>query len=192
MKITNWKKEIFSIPNMLSLFRLALIPVYIIIYLNARQKTDYFLAASILTVSCLTDLIDGKVARHFNMVTTLGKILDPLADKATQFTLIICLTTKYPVLWSVLILFIIKEIFQLVAGSIKLKQGIILNGALLSGKVCTAVLFCSLIILVLLPNLPLSTVNTLAIINFIFLSTAFINYLYVYFKVDSKFQKINP
>ena len=191
MKITNWKKEIFSIPNMLSLFRLALIPVYIIIYLNARQKTDYFLAASILTVSCLTDLIDGKVARHFNMVTTLGKILDPLADKATQFTLIICLVTKHPVLQKVLILFIIKEIFQLVAGSIKLKQGIILKGALLSGKVCTAVLFCSLIILVLFPDLPLQTVNILSFANFMFLLIAFVNYLHVYFSVDSKFQKID-
>ena len=191
MKIKNWKNEIFSIPNMLSLFRLALIPVYVLIYLNARHSADYFLAASILTVSCITDLIDGRIARRFDMITTLGKILDPLADKATQFTLIVCLTTKHPVLWDVLMLFLIKEIFQLIAGGIKFRQGIILKGALLSGKICTTVLFCSLIILVLLPDLPLSTVKILSIINFIFLSNAFINYLYVYFKVDSKFQKIN-
>ena len=51
----NWKKEIFTIPNLLSLFRLLLIPVYITIYTNAQENTDYFLAAAILAVSCLTD-----------------------------------------------------------------------------------------------------------------------------------------
>ena len=91
MPIKNWKKEILTIPNLLSLFRLVLIPVYVTIYLNAKETTDYFIAAMILAVSCLTDLVDGKIARHFNMISTLGKILDPLADKATQFTLIIWL-----------------------------------------------------------------------------------------------------
>ena len=106
MYIKNWKKEILTIPNLLSLFRLVLIPVYIVIYLNARNLPDYYLAAGILAVSCLTDLIDGKVARHFNMITTIGKILDPLADKATQFSLIICLTVRYPILWNIVVLFL--------------------------------------------------------------------------------------
>ena len=75
MFIKDWKKEIFTIPNMLSLFRLVLIPVYVFIYLNADGQDDYFLAAAILAVSCLTDLIDGKIARHFNMISTVGKIL---------------------------------------------------------------------------------------------------------------------
>ena len=76
MFVKDWKKDIFTIPNLLSLFRLLLIPVYVAIYLNAKETTDYILAAGILTVSCLTDMIDGKVARHFNMITSLGKILD--------------------------------------------------------------------------------------------------------------------
>jgi len=81
MIIKDWKKEIFSIPNLLSIFRLALIPVYVAIYLNARNATDYYLAAAILAVSCLTDMIDGQIARHFNMITTVGKVLDPLAER---------------------------------------------------------------------------------------------------------------
>ena len=104
MFVKDWKKEIFTIPNLLSLFRLVLIPVYVAIYLNARNSTDYYVAAGILAVSCLTDLIDGKIARHFNMISSLGKILDPLADKATQFTLIICLAIKYNVLLEIFIL----------------------------------------------------------------------------------------
>ena len=141
----NWKKEIFTIPNVLSFFRLALIPVYIDIYLNAQEPHHYYLAAAILAVSCLTDLIDGKIARHFNMSTTLGKILDPIADKATQFTLIVCLAVRYPFLWYLTALFVVKESFQLIAGGITWRKGKILNRALLSGKICTTVLFVSLL-----------------------------------------------
>ena len=104
MFIKDWKKEVFSIPNLLSFFRILLIPVYIAIYCNAKMASDYYLAAMILAVSCITDLVDGKIARKFHMVTTLGKILDPLADKATQFALILCLAGKYPILWTLLAL----------------------------------------------------------------------------------------
>ena len=85
----DWKKELLTIPNLLSLFRLVLIPVYVVIYLNAKTTEDYYLAAGILAVSCLTDLIDGKIARHFNMISNVGKILDPFADKVTQFTMVV-------------------------------------------------------------------------------------------------------
>ena len=116
MHIKDWKKEVFTIPNLLSLFRLALIPVYIYIYLGATETYQYITAGTIMAVSCLTDLIDGKVARRFNMVSTLGKILDPLADKITQFTLTVCLSLKHPQLFPVLALFVVKELFQLIAG----------------------------------------------------------------------------
>ena len=64
MIIKDWKKDVFTIPNMLSVVRLLLIPVYVVIYLNATKAADYYLAAGILAVSCLTDLIDGKIARN--------------------------------------------------------------------------------------------------------------------------------
>ena len=180
MFIQDWKKDVFTVPNLLSLFRLFLIPVYMVIYLNARRPEDYFLAGSILAVSCLTDMIDGRIARQFHMVTNLGKLLDPLADKATQFTLTFCLSLRYPVLRSVLMLFIIKELFQLGAGLIHLRRGKILSGALIPGKICTAVLFVSLILLVLMPNLPQNGVNALAVTDFCFLSWSFCAYLLAY------------
>ena len=76
-----WKRELLTIPNMLSLFRLLLIPVYIHMYLKADDSLDYYLAGTVLGISCLTDLIDGKIAREFNMISNTGKVLDPLADK---------------------------------------------------------------------------------------------------------------
>lgn len=191
MFIKDWKKEILTIPNLLSLFRLVLIPVYVIIYLNARQNTDYYIAAGILAVSCLTDLIDGKIARHFNMISTVGKILDPLADKATQFTLILCLSLKYPILWYLVGLFVVKESFQLIAGGINLRKGKMLKGALISGKICTTVLFVSLIIMIMIPNLPDFVINITAIIDVIFMLISFMDYLITYYKRDNKFQSLD-
>lgn len=191
MFIKDWKKEIFTIPNMLSLFRLALIPLYVTIYINAKSNADYYLAAAILAVSCLTDLIDGKIARHFNMISSLGKILDPVADKATQFTLIICLTVKYRILWYLVGLFVLKESFQLIAGGINLRKGKMLKGALLSGKICTTILFVSLIVMVMLPNLSLKAVNIIAVVDGLFMLIAFIDYVVAYFFKDNKFQTLD-
>ena len=190
MLIKDWKKDVLTIPNILSLFRLLLIPVYIVIYVNARGSSDYYLAAGILAVSCLTDLIDGKIARHFNMISTIGKILDPLADKATQFTLILCLAMKHPILWYLVGLFIVKESFQLIAGGINLRKGKMLKGALISGKICTTILFISLIILVMLPNLPEVVVDLIVFIDIGFMIVSFADYLITYRSKEHRFQSI--
>ena len=192
MIIKDWKKEIFTIPNLLSLFRLLLIPVYVVIYLNAESNSDYFLSAAILAVSCLTDVIDGKIARHFNMISNFGKGLDPLADKATQFALILCLAMKYPVLWWMVGLFVVKELFQTIAMFVFLHKGLMLNGALLSGKICTTILFVSLIVMVLIPNLSITAVNWITNVDIVFLLIAFADYLRAYFGNGSKLQPTDP
>ena len=190
MHIKDWKKEVFTIPNLLSLFRLALIPVYIYIYLGATETYQYITAGTIMAVSCLTDLIDGKVARRFNMVSTLGKILDPLADKITQFTLTLCLSMNYPVLRPVLILFVIKEGFQLIVGIIHFRKGKMLPGALMAGKICTTVLFVSLIALVLFPNVGSTAVSIIAAVDAVFLGISFVSYILAYFGKNAKVQDL--
>lgn len=190
MFIKDWKKEIFSIPNLLSLFRLVLIPVYINIYLNATKPAHYYVAGAILAVSCLTDMVDGKIARHFNMITTVGKVLDPLADKLTQLALTICLSMRYPVLLPVLALFLIKEFFQLFAAIINLRKGKALDGALMAGKICTTVLFISLITLVLFPELNPMVVDIIAVVDAIFLAIAFVQYNLAFFGKHAKVQDI--
>ena len=190
MLIRSWNKDIFSIPNLFPLFPLLLIPVYATLYLNATQRYQYLLAGVILAVSCLTDMIDGKIARKYNMITTLGKILDPLADKLTQLTLTICLSLKYPVLYPVLGLFVMKELFQLVLGVVFLRKGKMLPGALMAGKVCTTILFVSLIALVLMPNIPPVAVKAIAVIDALFLIISFVSYAMAYFGKNVKVQDI--
>lgn len=191
MFMKDWKREVFTIPNMLSLFRLILIPLYISIYLNARDDKDYFLSGTILAVSCLTDLIDGQIARHFNQISNLGKVLDPLADKLTQLALVICLSIRYPVLKYVLTLFLTKELTQTCAAVFKFRQGKALPGALMAGKICTTVLFITLILLVLLPNMDLRIVNALAVLDCLCLAYAFIRYIFAFFGKHAKVQDLD-
>ena len=189
--IKDWKKEILTIPNLLSLFRLLLIPVYMTIYLNATQARDYVAAAIILAVSCFTDLIDGKIARKFNMVSTVGKVLDPIADKVTQFTLIICLSIKYPVLLHLVLLFVIKESFQFFAGLVTFRKGRMLTGALITGKICTTILFISLTVMILMPDISDLVVNIITIVDSVFMVIAFSDYIRAYLGHGNQIQDLN-
>lgn len=84
-QLSNWRKEIRTIPNLLSLFRVVVLPFYL--YLVAQHS--FYLAGVIIAISGLTDFLDGFIARRFNQITKLGKILDPVADKLTQLFLIL-------------------------------------------------------------------------------------------------------
>ena len=176
-----WKKEIITIPNLLSLFRIVLIPVYMNLYLNATEDRQYLVAGSILAVSCLTDMADGFIARNFHMISNVGKVLDPLADKLTQLALILSLCAKYTVLYPVLGLFLIKEIFQGGAFLFFAQKGKALPGALFAGKLCTTVLFCSLILMVMFPRIHPGAVTFLTLVDAGFLLYSFGSYIAAYF-----------
>ena len=183
-----WKTEIFTIPNLLSLFRIVLIPVYLFLYRNAQEPEQYYAAGCVLAISCLTDAIDGKIARHFHMVSTLGKILDPLADKITQFAVTMCLSLKYPVLKPVLVLLVVKEVIQAILGIVYLRKGKMLPGALMAGKVSTAVLFSSLTLLVCFPEVSEALVKAIALTDSLFLAASFVSYFFAYFGSTGKLQ----
>ena len=170
------KTELFSIPNLLTCCRLLMIPGYTVLYLRAEQPRDYLAAALVLALSCLTDMADGWIARRFSMITDLGKILDPIADKATQATLLLCLALRYPVLWLLVGLFVLKEGFQLTAGLLTLRTGRMLSGALFAGKLSTTCLFTTLTILVLLPQIPYGWVLAFTALDAAALLGAFIAY----------------
>ena len=103
-------KQILSIPNVLSLFRIALIPLFIWRYLTADTMLAYAQAAAIIALSGISDMLDGLIARKFGMITELGKALDPFADKLTQCALIFCLITRFPLMKGLVVLFLVKEI----------------------------------------------------------------------------------
>ena len=72
----DWRREYFSIPNLMSYFRLLLIPLYLYFYFAADDEGGYGCAAAVIAVSGLTDMLDGKIARRFNMITDWGKFIE--------------------------------------------------------------------------------------------------------------------
>ena len=100
------ENRIITIPNLLSAFRLVLIPVFIWTYC---VRKEYLTTAGLLFLSGLTDLADGYIARRFHMVSNLGKMLDPVADKLTQAAMLVCLVTRFPMIVFPLALLSVKE-----------------------------------------------------------------------------------
>ena len=115
------KKNIFTIPNILSSFRVILAFVFLTIFYQSDLDNKERYSTAIILISALTDFLDGKIARKFNMVSELGKILDPIADKITQGVLILCLMKKYPLLRWLFLLFTVKEAFMGIVGAKVLK-----------------------------------------------------------------------
>lgn len=181
MKMT--KKEYFNIPNLLSYLRILLIPVFVVVFLGATTQKDYLIAAFIVFVSALTDLVDGIVARKFGQITELGKALDPIADKLTQVTIILCLMNQFGGMWALILLFIIKELFMGINGLILLRKGKKLDGAKWFGKLSTAVFFVCMILLVAIPSLPGFAGAALMITAAVFLLLSFVLYIPEYVKL---------
>ena len=180
MFFQNWKREIRSIPNLLSLSRLFLIPVYLPLYLFGTTPAAQALARNLFALSCITDFLDGWIARRYQMVTNLGKFLDPLADKVTQLAVTACLSIRYPELFPVLLMLAFKEFFQAMMGWVYFRQNKVLPGALLAGKASTAVLFVSLGLLVFLPRMADIVVKAVVPANLIFLTGSFLEYAFAY------------
>ena len=156
-----WKKEeVFTIPNLLSLVRLGLIPVFLWIYC---KKQEYGLAAVVVVISGVTDILDGFIARRFHMVSDLGKALDPIADKLTQVAVLACLTFQHPLMFLPLALLMLKETAAAVMGLVVIRRTGQVFGADWHGKVATALLYATMTLhLVWHPISPLfSTVRPL-------------------------------
>lgn len=139
-----FEKQNFNIPNMLSFFRIVVIIPFAIYFLN----DDYLLSALFLLLSGLSDMLDGFIARKFNQITMLGKILDPLADKLTLTTVISCMGIKFPELIPVVVILILKDACLLLGGMILLKKGIKPIAARWYGKLATIFFYTSIIVIV--------------------------------------------
>lgn len=171
------KEELFSIPNCMGYFRILLIPVFCVVYLQADTMKDYYVATAIVAVSTITDLLDGKVARKFNMITEFGKFLDPFADKLTHAAIALCLAVRYTSMGYLVLLMLVKEGFMAVMGLINLRRGKKLDGAKWFGKVCTATLFLVLCVLVLLPGISVKTVNFLVYSEMVIMAVTLLLYI---------------
>ncbi len=134
------KNSIFTIPNMLSVLRLCLIPFITTTYSRGMELS----ATVLLVVSGITDLLDGFIARHMNQISDLGKILDPMADKLTTAAVVFALLLRHPQIWLVLTVLVMKESLMLVGSYFLIKKGARPAEAKLFGKLSTLYLYIAL------------------------------------------------
>lgn len=180
------KKDVLTIPNAMSVFRILLIPV--IIYLYAFRK-NYVPAICILVLSAVTDIADGWIARHFHMVSDLGKLLDPIADKLTQGAILICLTPRYPYIWILVGIFALKELLMFCMNGIVLHYTDTINSAKWYGKAATVILEVSMGFLILLPDIPRLIANILMALCLVAIVGSFVLYAVFYASFLRDFRK---
>lgn len=136
-------KRNFSVPNVISLIRLAIIPFMVWFYLEGKLVW----AVAMVAISGLSDAIDGYIARHFNQITPLGKVLDPVADKLTQIALGVCLVFSFPFVLPLVILLVIKDALMLFWGVRLLKAGQSPFSAKWWGKVATIAFYIGVLVI---------------------------------------------
>lgn len=152
------RNTIFTLPNILSFFRLCLIPIIVWLYC---VKQDGLWTGGLLVVSALTDVVDGFIARRYHMETDLGKILDPVADKLTQGAVLFCLLTHFPLMLIPLVLLVLKELFAGITGLMVIRRVGKVYGAQWHGKAATCLLDAMMFIHVVWPDIPAVISNIL-------------------------------
>lgn len=145
------ENRIITIPNILSFFRLVITPIFVWLYC---VKHEYILAAIVLLISNTTDVIDGFIARKFHMISNVGKILDPVADKVTQLCVILCLLTHFPIMIIPFVIMAFKELFLGITGWLVIKKTGEVFSASWHGKVNTCLLYIMMTIHILWYDIP--------------------------------------
>lgn len=174
-----------SIPNILSIFRLLLIPFFT--YYMVFEK-NMIVAGILLVVSGITDYLDGFIARKFNMKTNLGKILDPLADKFTQLFAVICLALYgYSIMWFLAIFLFLKDLLLLIGGIMlyQKKDGMIPSN--MFGKIATFVFYVAVVLLTLFEKGLDENIKYVVAFVIIFVCLlAFVSYVFKFFSIRAK------
>ncbi len=166
--------RILTVPNLLSFFRILLIPVIICLYF----KEQYWWAFGLLVLSGATDVVDGWIARTFHVVSDFGKAIDPVADKLTQIALLLCLMPmKY---WWMVAILITKEASIGILTLIALRRTHSVYSAGWYGKICTVVIYLSMFVLILWRDADPTFVLVDAIVCSALIALAFVLYLIRY------------
>ena len=180
MQILNVRWQ-WNVPNVLSLVRILLVPVFLVLYLSGRQDWAFLT----LLVSGVTDLLDGFIARRFNMITDCGKLLDPISDKLTQVAVVVALATTNAQILPLAALCLLKEVCQAVGGVILLKEGCAVHGSKWFGKASTVVFYVCMLVLVLWGDvLPSAAGWALIGVAGLCMLLAFVGYLQMFVQIS--------
>ena len=128
------------IPNILTMFRFILIPF---IFISITQS-NYIAAFIFLTLSGITDILDGAIARKFDCITNFGKLIDPLSDKATQISVLIALYIQNIIPLWILLVVLFKELIMIAGASFLYGKELVVSSKWY-GKLSTVLFYCAIV-----------------------------------------------
>ena len=190
-------EKIMTIPNILSFVRIILVPIFLVSYFKFESQ-GALITTIILIVSAFTDVIDGFIARKFNMISNFGKMLDPIADKLTQASVVVAISIKHTEFVPLMALIVFKE-FLMFLGSLNLvNSGFRPAEAKWFGKLGTVSIYAFMLgslIRDITETFPYQFLVVLAIIAGIFTIFSFVNYAFLFSKIkqgkyDAKTEKL--
>lgn len=140
-----------NIPNVLTTFRFLLIPIFIYAYFSFGANGLYY-AVLIFLLAGITDILDGHIARKYNMITKWGKILDPAADKAMQLAVLACLCISGIIPYWVAAIILAKELLMTIGGITLYKKEIVVSSSWF-GKLATVIFYFVVIMVIYLKEI---------------------------------------
>lgn len=168
------------LPNLITVTRILLTPVFAWLYLGFEDLPHFFIAIGVLGLIMLSDVIDGALARRFSLQSRLGELLDPVADKLAQISIVLCLLERGIAPWWFFAGAVFKELAMLICGAVLLKKGVEVQKARWYGKAATAVFYTVICLNLLLPDSILAVPSWIRLVGYIvalvFLYYAFIRY----------------
>lgn len=135
------RENIWNVPNGLTMLRMALLPVYWVVFLHGKR----YWALAVFIAASLTDLLDGHIARKHHLITNFGKLMDPLADKLMVLSVMLSLALSGLAPWPALLVLLLKELTMVIGGALMLKRHIVVASKPI-GKAAQATVVASLIL----------------------------------------------
>ena len=172
------------VPNILSICRLLLIPVIVI----SVRLNNYLLAFIIFTISSLTDIIDGYIARNYDAVTNVGKLLDPLADKLTQLAMVASLVGANVISGWILTVLLIKELIMISGAAFLYGKSVVVYSRWY-GKLATVLLYLSIVVSLLFKQFNLSSALFSNISNSLYVITLSVTIFALFMYVKALYNK---
>ncbi len=149
--------NVWNIPNVLTMLRIILIPVFVAVFFSTPHDRDKIAALVIFAAASITDMFDGMLARKLNQITDFGKLFDPLADKVMVVTAMVCqaLIGVFP--WIAIIIVGVKELIMMLGGIFMLSKNVVVYSNYV-GKTAQVFFIASLLLSFFHPSLAAGNV----------------------------------
>ena len=145
MTIREYIRRNWNVPNVLTMIRLFLVPVYIVLFAIGEKYS----ALTVFLLASFTDLLDGRIARKYNLITDFGKLMDPLADKVMVVTAMCSMaignkTISAVIPWAAVVILFVKELIMVIGSAVMLRYQIVVYSTMV-GKVAQCMFIASLV-----------------------------------------------